>query len=77
MVNMGKIVIKMAGFHCERCGHNWIPREETVSNLMTSEEFVNNWMTNDAPEKRPRVCPKCKSPYWDIPRKKVSAKSAK
>lgn len=21
-------------------------------------------------EKEPRVCPKCKSPYWNIPKKK-------
>jgi predicted Zn-ribbon and HTH transcriptional regulator len=24
----------------------------------------------------PRVCPKCKSPYWDRPRKAVAAKKA-
>lgn len=40
--------IKLDGFECERCGHQWVPRER-------GEE--------------PRVCPKCKSPYWDRPRK--------
>ena len=39
--------ITMKGFRCDRCGHQWVPREEDY----------------------PRVCPKCKSPYWDKPRK--------
>ena len=42
---MGEITVK--GFQCDRCGHQWVPREEDY----------------------PRVCPKCKSPYWDKPRK--------
>jgi len=41
--------IQLWGWHCERCGHEWIPRAQ------------------DAPE--PAVCPKCKSPYWNKPRK--------
>lgn len=45
---MAEIIMKVKGYKCERCGHEWIPRENT---------------------KKPRVCPKCKSPYWDIPRK--------
>ena len=42
--------ITLEGFKCERCGHEWAPREQG---------------------KRPKVCPnpKCKSPYWDKPRK--------
>jgi predicted Zn-ribbon and HTH transcriptional regulator len=39
--------IQLDAFECERCGHQWVPR-----NI-------------DEP---PRVCPKCKSPYWDRPR---------
>jgi len=42
---MGEITLK--GYECERCQHQWVPREEG---------------------ERPRVCPKCKSPYWDRPR---------
>ncbi|MCK5260548.1 MAG: hypothetical protein KAJ44_00030 [Thermoplasmatales archaeon] len=45
---MGKVKITVDGYKCERCEHEWIPR---------------NW------EEKPRVCPKCKSPYWDKPRK--------
>ena len=51
MVIVAEVIIKVKGYRCERCGHTWIPREDT---------------------KKPRVCPKCKSPYWDIPRKKQS-----
>ena len=44
--DMGKV--KLDGFRCERCGHEWVPAEKGTT---------------------PRVCPKCKSPYWDRPRK--------
>jgi hypothetical protein len=40
--------VQIWGFKCERCGHEWAPRE---------------------PGQAPTVCPKCKSPYWDRPRK--------
>lgn len=38
------------GYRCERCGHEWIPRDADNGS-------------------GPRTCPKCKSPYWDRPRK--------
>ena len=40
--------IQMVGFRCERCGHEWTPRD-------TSQD--------------PKVCPKCKSAYWNTPKK--------
>lgn len=40
--------VKLAGFRCERCDHEWVPREAG---------------------QEPRVCPKCKSPYWNVPRR--------
>jgi hypothetical protein len=43
---MAKIKLQIWGYRCERCGHEWIPHDQT-----------------------PRICPKCKSPYWDRPRK--------
>ena len=53
---MAKIEIKTVGWKCERCDHEWIPRDETP----------------------PKVCPKCKSPYWENPpRRKGTAKRAK
>jgi len=39
--------VKLWGYRCQRCSHEWLPRG-------TSE---------------PKVCPTCKSPYWDRPRK--------
>ena len=30
----------------------------------------HKWLTKDeTKDKPPRVCPKCKSPYWDTPRR--------
>lgn len=40
-------------FQCDRCGHEWIPR--------------NALDKGDSP--LPVVCGKCKSPYWNRPRK--------
>ena len=28
------------------------------------------WMSRENSRDEPKVCPKCKSPYWNIPRKK-------
>jgi hypothetical protein len=44
---VAKVKLEVWGYRCERCGHEWIPRDKDV----------------------PRICPKCKSPYWDRPRK--------
>jgi predicted Zn-ribbon and HTH transcriptional regulator len=45
---MAKVKISVEGFKCERCGHEWRPRNKG----------------------EPAVCPKCKSPYWNKPRRK-------
>jgi len=45
---MPKIILKVEGFRCERCNHEWQPRKKA---------------------QMPRLCPKCKSAYWDVPRK--------
>lgn len=48
---MGRVPITVMGYRCERCDHEWIPRDA---------------------EQEPRVCPKCKSPYWNRPRKSAA-----
>ena len=48
------VEIRLVGFRCERCGHEWVPKD------------INQ---------EPRVCPKCKSPYWNKPRKQEQAAS--
>lgn len=45
---MPRVPITVMGYRCERCTHEWIPRDM---------------------EQEPAVCPKCKSPYWNRPRK--------
>ena len=45
---MGRVPITAMGYRCERCGHEWLPRDGN---------------------KEPKVCPKCKSPYWDTLKK--------
>lgn len=42
------VPITVMGYRCERCSHEWIPKDA---------------------ENEPAVCPKCKSPYWNRPRK--------
>jgi len=49
---MARVPITVMGYRCERCAHEWIPR--------------------DSDNGGPRTCPKCKSPYWDRPRKTTS-----
>lgn len=44
---MARVPITVMGFRCERCSHEWVPKN------LTSE---------------PRVCPKCKSAWWNRPR---------
>jgi hypothetical protein len=45
--------VQVWGYRCERCGHAWLPRKPEPGQ----------------PEREPRTCPKCKSPYWNVPRK--------
>jgi hypothetical protein len=48
---MARVPITVMGFKCERCEHEWIPRNGS--------------------DGEPTVCPSCKSPYWNRPRKKA------
>jgi DNA-directed RNA polymerase subunit RPC12/RpoP len=48
---MARVPITVMGYRCERCNHEWIPKDA---------------------QKEPSVCPKCKSPYWNRPRKATS-----
>lgn len=71
---MGVTKQEVTVYVCERCEHQWIPRDP---------------FTDPGPEDLPKVCPKCKSPYWNTLRrsdaqaakpaakKKVRKKSAK
>jgi len=51
-----QIQIKVNAFKCLRCGHRWIPRVE----LSQLEGELKD---------KPRICPSCKSAYWDLEKK--------
>lgn len=36
------------------------------------ERCEHEWIPRGDPEQEPKVCPKCKSPYWDTPRKSAT-----
>jgi hypothetical protein len=63
MKNDSKYNIKriVNAFRCLRCGHEWIPRVE----LSQLEGKL---------KEKPRLCPKCKSAYWDLERKRKNDK---
>ncbi len=57
---MAVLQVKVWAYRCERCGHEWIPRRG------------DRKLPVEEPEKLPTVCPKCKSPYWNKPRRSAS-----
>ena len=46
-------VVTVQAYACERCNYRWTPREFPVTTNV---------------EKQPKVCPKCKNPFWNRPR---------
>jgi len=57
---VGLVKVVMWGYRCERCEHTWVPR-----GLADAPDGKRP----PEPDEEPRVCPKCKSPYWNRPRK--------
>lgn len=53
---MAEITIKVPGFRCERCGHEWIARKPRNAAAAKGKKAA-----------KPRQCPKCKSAWWDTP----------
>lgn len=58
---VGLVKVTLWGYRCLRCQHEWVPRglPEMPDGKKPPE-----------PDEEPRVCPKCKSPYWNRPRQK-------
>lgn len=46
---------------CPNCGYEW-------KLTFTCKRCGHNWSPRK-PNRKPKVCPNCKSPYWDKPRK--------
>lgn len=62
---MASITMKVPGYRCERCGHEWQargPRAENVPRGMSAEDV------------KPKLCPSCKSAHWDVPRQPAGKK---
>jgi predicted Zn-ribbon and HTH transcriptional regulator len=55
---MAEIMLKVPGYRCERCGHEWIAR--------TSRNAPAGKKPGKLP--KPRICPHCKSAWWDVPK---------
>jgi DNA-directed RNA polymerase subunit RPC12/RpoP len=49
------------GYRCARCDHEWVPDEL---------RGASDTQRPAKPKTSPKVCPKCKSPYWDRPRQR-------
>ena len=47
-------IATMKAYLCERCGYRWAPRKTVVT---------------DKVENQPKMCPACKSPFWNKERK--------
>ncbi len=58
------ITLTVNAFHCLRCDYKWIPR---VDMKQLKGKIID----------KPRICPNCKSPYWDLPKKNKSKNGKK
>lgn len=52
--------ITVWAFRCLRCEHEWQPKVPITGDEQPTGRSL------------PRVCPKCKSPYWDRERREVT-----
>ena len=53
-------MVQIMGYRCERCGHQWRPRGGDP---------------DDQTHPDPKVCPNCKSAWWDVPKKDKAEKT--
>jgi hypothetical protein len=52
------VKITITGYRCERCQHEWVPRGARNTEPKKGKK---------GEEPKPRICPKCKSAWWDVP----------
>jgi predicted Zn-ribbon and HTH transcriptional regulator len=53
-------MLRVPGYRCERCGHEWIAR--------AARNSPSGKPKKGAAIAKPRQCPKCKSAWWDTPK---------
>ena len=51
---MAHISMTVPGYRCERCGHEWQARQPRNAPVAKGD-----------PLPIPKLCPKCKSPWWE------------
>lgn len=56
MEHMAEIMMKVPGYRCERCQHEWVARGSRNAPRGKNGEML-----------RPKLCPHCKSPWWETP----------
>jgi predicted Zn-ribbon and HTH transcriptional regulator len=78
--------VKLPGRKCRKCGHAWRPRQGTLEECpkcestktydatisiegLKCERCGHGWKPQTATT-HVTVCPECKSPWWNKPRKK-------
>lgn len=47
--------------------------EQRTMTVYVCERCEHDWVPRDAEAELPKVCPKCKSPYWNTPRRNAVA----
>jgi rubredoxin len=57
---MASITLRVPGYRCERCGHEWQARGPRKENLPRG---------TDPEDVKPKLCPKCKSAHWETPKR--------
>ena len=59
--------INIDGWKCCRCGYEWVSKKQED---FTHPDYKGKLMVDVKPITCPN--PKCRSPYWDIPKKEVT-----
>ncbi len=59
------VVKEMNLYRCLRCHHEWIPRVDIKRRRSHAD------MQKDAP----RICPQCKTAYWNVPKKNATSRT--
>ncbi len=51
------------------------PNGNGKTTVFRALKVIKSHQEGDKVQPEPRVCPKCKSPYWNVPRKNTSTKA--
>jgi len=70
---MAQITVPVAGYRCERCGHEWIARQPRNLPPPKKPKKAATRSPHKFPSKpawtppKPKLCPFCKSAWWETP----------